>query len=83
MYKNDLNKLPLPTLKKLRTALRRSRDASQNIFDLTQGVIKQNAGRKELGQHLRWYENQLNKVEEVIFKKIDSMPIQIRKIKKR
>lgn len=66
MYKKDLKKLDYRELKKLVTALKRSRDASQNIYDKTEGIIKHNAGRKELKQHLGWYERQLNKAFEVL-----------------
>ena len=69
MYKKDLKKLSPKELKMLSSALKRSRDASQNIYDRTQGVIKANGGRKELGQHLRWYERQLNKVLSVLAQK--------------
>jgi len=66
MYKKDLKKLSDRELKRLASACKRSRDASQNIYDKTQGVIKHNAGRKELKQHLGWYERQLNKIYEVM-----------------
>tara|TARA_R100000963_G_C4636287_1_gene100348 strand:+ start:778 stop:1140 length:363 start_codon:yes stop_codon:yes gene_type:complete len=66
MYKKDLKKLTMKELKTLASALKRSRDAAQNIFDRTDGVIKHNGGRKELKQHLGWYERQLNKVYAVI-----------------
>lgn len=69
MYKKDLKKLDYRELKKLVTALKRSRDASQNIYDKTDGVIKHNQGRKELKQHLAWYERQLNKAYEVLASK--------------
>ena len=66
MYKKDLKKLSDKDLKRLATATKRSRNASQNIFDKTQGVIKHGGGRKELKQHLGWYERQLNKIYEVM-----------------
>ena len=66
MYKKDLKKLSDKELKRLASATKRSRDASQNIFDKTQGVITHGGGRKELKQHLSWYERQLNKIYEVM-----------------
>ena len=71
MYKKDLKKLEVKTLRKLVRSLKRSRDASQAIVDATQGVLKQGQGRKELQQHLRWYERQLNKAEEVLTMKLE------------
>jgi hypothetical protein len=75
MYKKDLKKLSLKELKTLASALKRSRDAAQNIFDRTEGVIKHNGGRKELKQHLSWYERQLNKTYEVLSDKHGFPPL--------
>tara|TARA_R110000824_G_scaffold141286_3_gene307744 strand:+ start:750 stop:1079 length:330 start_codon:yes stop_codon:yes gene_type:complete len=69
MYKKDLKKLSEKQLKMLVGALKRSRDASQNIYDRTDGVITHGGGRKELKQHLRWYETQLSKVLLVLYEK--------------
>lgn len=71
MYKNDLKKLTPKTLKSLASALKRSRDAAQNIYDRTEGVITHDGGRKELKQHLGWYERQLDKVYAVMAYKED------------
>lgn len=62
MYKKDLKKLSPKELSNLTKALKRCRDASQSIVDNTAGVISDGGGRKELKQHLRWYNNQLDKV---------------------
>lgn len=75
MYKKDLKKLSERDLKRLAAALKRSRDASQNIVDKTEGVIKHNGGRKELKQHLSWYERQLNKTYEVLSDKHGFNPV--------
>ena len=71
MYKKDLKKLTPKALKALASALKRSRDASQNIYDRTQGVITHAGGRKELKQHRGWYERQLDKVYAVMADKED------------
>lgn len=62
MYKKDLSKLSPKELSNLTKALKRCRDASQSIVDNTAGVIPDGGGRKELKQHLRWYNAQLDKV---------------------
>ena len=79
MYKKDFKKLSAPELKRLISALKRSRDAAQNIVDRTEGVITYNGGRKELQQHLRWYEKQLNKAFEVAASQEMSKPAATKK----
>jgi ferritin-like metal-binding protein YciE len=66
MYKKDLKKIPAGQLRGLARSLKRVRDGQQKLLDVTQGVITHNGGRKEIGQHLRWTERQLNKVYEVL-----------------
>lgn len=79
MYKKDLKKLEYKQLKKLVSGLTRCRNASQSIVDATEGVVKSGGGRKELKQHLRWYERQLNKAEEVLTMQLQSRKMTVAK----
>ena len=66
MYKKELKKMDLKTLKKARTGLERLRNASQKVLDDTYGSVSTKGGRTELKKILRFSERSINKVEEVI-----------------
>ncbi len=74
MYQKDLKKFDAKELKKLMTAMKRGRDASQRTLDLAEAARvarKGNIGaksRQELRKALRFFEKSINTAELVLSK---------------